>query len=147
MTDLLKRLQSAGGADRSLDQAIWCHVDSRHKPVGKDQYTFDDGQVRWRGFKPVPELTASLDAAIALVEECLPGWAIKAEGPTWRYRDQMRWNYLLKEPHKEPEPQSGYLPSVAPERQIFDGDHESPAIALLIALLRALETGGRGWVI
>lgn len=69
MDDLIRELEEGHGADRALDQAIWCVVDVRHKPVGKDNYTFDDGQMRWRGFKPVPQLTASLDACFALEQE------------------------------------------------------------------------------
>lgn len=130
MTDLLKRLQSATGADRKLDWEILSHVgwtdDRQFVGYGHGWVLFfknSKGEHRTEA----PEVSASLDAAIALVEEVLE--------------------------HKSPsiQLQIGKLLSFATiaafteanwAKSDHNGKHKSPAIALLIALLRALETGG-----
>ena len=85
MTDLINRLENAGGADRELDAEI-------AKALGASIRTTTINETRYQVFWPdrdevlqgddpdlLPELpayTASLDTAIALVGEVLPGWKL-----------------------------------------------------------------------
>jgi hypothetical protein len=92
---LIERLEKATGPDRELDAAIWAATLPRDG-VGIDGYGLpdgahyeyrpcEDGRVEMlvslngergvtRANRPSPEYTASLDAAVALVEKVLPGW-------------------------------------------------------------------------
>jgi len=100
-SDLITRLSKLDAPDREMDGEIWRYLMS--------------GEPRAVLHGPIPKLTASVDAAIALAARVLPGW-----------------NWLR------------------PERNIMAVHHEdhsitffavgaTPAIALLIALLRAKE--------
>ena len=60
MTELIERLEKATGPDRELDLAIWAACGGSGGP--------DNGFLDWR-----PALTASIDAALDLVERKLPG--------------------------------------------------------------------------
>jgi hypothetical protein len=74
-----------------------------------------------------PYYTASLDAAIALVERQLPGWRFKV-GQRMKMRFVASyWAVII--------PQEGRIP-------FFHGASETPALALLSALLRALIAKG-----
>lgn len=70
LPELLKRVEAASGPDRELDAAV---------EVALDQQTAD-GRARARYYSGYrddelpPPLTASIDAALALVEMVLPGW-------------------------------------------------------------------------
>lgn len=72
MTDLEKRLEEATGPDRELDARIYHFFGYIEIADPKD----------WLGMTPhgepvsISPLTASLDAALALVEERLPGWTM-----------------------------------------------------------------------
>ncbi len=125
-TDLIKRLQETDGADQELDVLIYCAVLPDYKPAAAGNITFDSREMWWRGFKPYPPLTASLDATLALVEEKLPGSARSLE-EYWRHGDVSQgiggWEAYI----------------FPPSGQSGDCSHLSPAIALLIALLRTLE--------
>jgi len=61
MTDILKRLKEATGSDRELDAAIFWKLFPGSKP---NLHTAMN----------IPDYTASIDAALALVERMLPGW-------------------------------------------------------------------------
>lgn len=93
LQELLERVEKADGPDRELDARIW-------KALNPDQQVlFDGGDVRtrrpaeygrladlpldgfgdWEGIAGhigAPCMTASVDAALALVETKLPGWSV-----------------------------------------------------------------------
>jgi hypothetical protein len=104
MHKLLKRVKAATGPDRELDDAI-CFA------------------LGWLG---APNLTESLEATIALVEEVLPGWVISHIGADAAGRPGalriMGWTAELSNGGTTVQGQSG-----------------DPVLALLIAALTALE--------
>lgn len=126
--NLLSRLQGLSAPDREVDALIWlqltpgatrkqwsyihtatqreCHVDETRNADGR--------------LTIVPELTASLDAAVALCERVLPGydWIVGHTNGGLTIHAQVGQNEM-----------------------VFG---ETPAIALLIALLRALEARDAG---
>lgn len=143
---LIERLKEAEGADRELDLLVWAHKEGarlRHYTV--EYYDNCETEVRaeyengdwvivghtmavgagakikvWHGFEDeLPKLTASLDAALALVEEC---------GQTVRY---ISWHRF------EPNPLVVHATVGLTQPEGKSGHHKSPAIALLIALLLA----------
>lgn len=115
LDDLLARVEAATGADRELDGAICRAVGDQ---VASDQIS---GFI-WRsgatgGWSDVPNLTASIDAVLALVERCLPGWE-------WSYHPDAGakvWASFFLGGHHE-----------------ACGDAETVPLAILSALLRAL---------
>lgn len=156
MSDLIAKLEKLEGPDREVDAEIvfdaFASPVGKHKedggPIGyiditdqpswnlglrfpgKDREWFSacrkqikgetllierDGSYVLMNSLRVPELTASLDAAIALVERVLPGW-------DWGRDDDQRM-YL-------------YPPNTD---ECLSARGATPAIALLIALLKAKE--------
>jgi len=114
--EIIERLEKLAGPSREMDAAI-------AKAFGEPHGYREDVHLESRSYTVIEEqakrYTASLDAAIALVERCLPGWDWKVQ--TWD--DQFAADL---EPHETSE--TGFLATGT-----------TPAIALLIALLRALE--------
>lgn len=126
MTDLLQRLRLAESGSRELDAAILCAVlPETYKAMPGDtkcvQKVSSDGS---RSFLhefssswTYPSPTASIDAALALVEEVLPGkgWSLQTAGDF------------------------GHGATI--DADIGDDpfvQHKSPAIAICLALLSAL---------
>jgi hypothetical protein len=130
---LLERVEAATGPDRELDYELalyekapdwrkrkpWKQTNGWAKPdVASTSWAvlFYDGG---GNALPVPQYTASLDAALALCERVLPGWVVQLE--TWR--DPAATARLA-------------------EWNIGEAEHEGHArtlpLALLAALLRAL---------
>jgi len=64
MTDIIKRLKEATGPDRELDCDIAISLDFI---ATREYWSYDYAQT-------VAHYTASIDAALALVERMLPGW-------------------------------------------------------------------------
>ena len=126
--NLLSRLQGLSAPDREVDALIWlqltpgatrkqwsyihtatqreCHVDETRNADGR--------------LTIVPELTASLDAAVALCERVLPGydWIVGHTNGGLTIHAQVGQNEM-----------------------VFG---ETPAIALIIAILTALEARENG---
>lgn len=70
MKDLITRIAAAAGPDRSLDVAV-------HEATGLPfamEYWSEASTEQTRNLNLVPRYTASLDAAVGLVERVLPGW-------------------------------------------------------------------------
>jgi len=116
--DILERLKSATAASRELDAEIAKAIGYQnvgHHDVGSPHLW------GWYGLSPdgdkvqIPPFTASIDAALALVERMLPGW---------KYEIRPRFAKLLN-PHKP--------------RSDASGMGDTPALAILIALFTALK--------
>lgn len=138
MTDLIQTLQSADAPSRELDAAI--HVAAANPQSKKAYFVLPKHDVleervakgcvweKERGFaytlRTAPPYTASLDSALALVAERLPGWTIARMSQD----DNGLWFVELRE---------GFATSYTKVKLV--GPVQSLAIALLIALLRALE--------
>jgi hypothetical protein len=133
MKALTNRLEQSTGPDRELDGHIfetlggaeWREAYRRvQEPCGCPHETaVHDAKDRF-----APRYTASIDATVALVERCLPGWSWECRASGTGDRGQATvWN-----------------PSRAPgnnqEQRAYNC--ASPAIALLTALFRALEAQG-----
>lgn len=114
MSDLLERVRAATGADRRLDAEIACALtDKDCRPLGRE------GRIEHvsKAFIVYAEpYTGSLDAALALVERKLPGedWAIGNVGGQC---------------------------VAAISRARYEASAPTPALALLAALLVAVEGG------
>lgn len=119
LATLVERVEAASGADRELDALLLPIFDPalqvRHNSV-------------WRGKLCCGSLadclqpyTASVDAALALVERVLPGW-----------------DYCLSKGSDEPA-----CASLAPSdsASVIEVEAHTPAVAILSALLRALTVG------
>jgi hypothetical protein len=127
--ELIERLEKLEGANREVNLAIFRHfhpeyddyVEGRggliHPNDSSDMR--EPADIRW------PAYTASLDAAIALVEKVRPGWSWECRASGTGDKGQATiWN-----PSKQPGRND--------EQRAYNC--ASPAIALLIALLRSLE--------
>jgi hypothetical protein len=132
LKSLLERVEKATGPDSALDVAIACTLlDARQHKA----WNAANG-LRPRGAPPLPDdvfwmrharpYTSSLDAALALVEEKLPGWD---------------WSLHFD----NGEALAGIQPPSEDGCNFSDCSGATPALALLHALLRALgqqDTGG-----
>lgn len=115
LAELLERVKAATGPDRMLDGALHVHF-SDGRLTEHDDFGWVKGP---RDIGEAPRLTASLDAALALVERVRPGSWIELTGPR---------KYLN-------------IPSPVPNYWRAEcgaiGWGASPALALLAALLTA----------
>ena len=136
VTDLITRLSKLDAPDREVDALIVAKLEphifdapgftpirpipSFHIDPQGDAIRFDGGGIMCLSYFPL--YTASVDAVIALTERVLPGWH-------WSIYDTDgvgRCNAQLERPDFT-------------GAEDFDGTGATPAIALLIALLRAKE--------
>jgi hypothetical protein len=127
LTELLERVEAASGADRELDALIACHFvfKSLRPATAADvilNYVPRPGDIKTdMGFLMADPYTASLDAALALVDRVLPGWCKSAVD-------------------LRPEPCEGYVWERGHVGNI-QGKAPTPALAVLAAMLRALGDG------
>ncbi len=88
LKELLELVENATGPDREIDADLFVAlinpewVTSKKDPgfAAADKRSFwPEGKARYitRDCKPAPQYTASIDAAVALVERMLPGWSIE----------------------------------------------------------------------
>lgn len=138
--EIIDRLEKAGVPDRELDAAIMRHVgDAPHEGPRPLQDWKYEGSGRWHlsefnqphpGYTILaPAYTASLDAAIALVEKMLPGWRWTVFGPHPDFTERFAHADLWKRD-----------PSVMITEPVSE-KAATPALALLLALFRAMESG------
>lgn len=113
LSSLIARVEVASGGDFDLDTDIAKRFGCHTIPIGD-------------GIREYPRVTSSIDAALTLVERLLPGWAAQClfAGNA---------NAVLL-----------YKPTVpfssAPRGDSGPLDRPTPALAILLALLKALET-------
>lgn len=128
--DIIERLEKADGPSRKLDRDI-AKAEKWYPDDIQDVGFYIDPAKGCRGgeiYTP-PAYTASLDAAIALVERMLPGWTTKHHTAD-STPGQQRWHFYVA---RHPADRDG---ARSPHEFCGIG---SPVIALLIALFRALE--------
>jgi hypothetical protein len=124
--DIRLRLAEAPGPDRNIDVLI---ARALFTVVDRSQITGVLGDLRivlppvkYGPYeKSIPPFTASLDAALALVEEKLPGWWGSVDFGDWG-DNPVRARLNLKENHAK-----------------ANGEGATPALAVLSALFAALE--------
>jgi len=134
LTSLVERVEGASGADREIDRQLAVAIDGfwiEHQEYRGARYCHldKDGRVSMPGQAGdmlVPAYTASVDAALALVERVLPGayWRLEALPPA------------LQEAYGAPFWASCGLPG---EQE--DAWGQEAASTLCAALLRALTVG------
>lgn len=116
MTDiggLLERVRNFDGTDETLEGDVFSAL------IGVDA---PDAAVWFGGGRSI---LMSVDRALALVERKLPGW-----------------KYGLHSHNRKPRLMRAYVVQSSPFRPMpFEGESESPALALLAALLSALSSG------
>lgn len=132
--NLPSRLKAATCGSRELDALLWCHIKGHtfvsylhsSRPHGRAiiKYTVEgepDNKAIFSDF--VPHFSTSLDAALALTQELLPDWKVGVcemwKTPGWKA------SVLQSEDFKE--------------LCRKEGVHDSAPIALILALLTALE--------
>lgn len=119
---LLERVKAATGPDRELDRAIGEHF-------GECDYS---GPAHHRPLSDwARPYTASIDAALALVERCLPGWVVLI--------DQYPSSWTVNIAH--------YKTGYGVWGDDFDATAKTGPLAILSALLHALDNqneAGRG---
>lgn len=135
LSDLITRVEGASGADRELDALIAAQfkiIAARLYGLA-DGYTYDfrvsddlvnvevwescgDGNDNRQLRRAPSPYTASVDAALSLLERVLPGW-------TWSIGNLRvgAQAYLMR----------------APGARMFEGKAPSPALALVLAILKA----------
>jgi hypothetical protein len=127
---ILERLRAATGPDRELDALIWLETTDgatrRESTVTSSTnlwppYTIDETRDATGRLITVPSYTASIDAALALVERMLPGAAYDMHKSDKGYSFSILRAYL--------------------DRPYFGG--ATPALAILTALFAALEAKER----
>ncbi len=153
LREIIERLERLEGPDREADTAIMgCFYVREKRHIGTMQ---DEG----RGWEPcldevwvdpdqatdtwvsthAKNFTASLDAAVALVEKVLPGWVVAALSNGTldpKYRDvrlYTGWRASLGRIGAE------ITPETVSGQDFATGTAPNPAIALLLALFKALE--------
>ena len=140
MTDikaLIERLEAAKGADMALDAAI-C-VLAQYGGQNSDGATNVRTDPDWEGdllfevgaeecCNPIPDITASLDAAVAFAERVLPGWVGMVN--------------ICYPRHVNGGCQVQLTASDACDDRCAEAVHKYAAISVLIATLRALQAQG-----
>lgn len=128
LADLLARVEKAEGPDRELDGALWLALECRpnHGQVFDPEYApylhVDPRGKEHPAIKEdAPPYTASLDAALALVERVLPGWD---------------WVLSSVDGHRA---SAEVTPPDWPVEALHYKTAKTPALALLAAMLKALE--------
>lgn len=114
LAEMLERVEKATGPDRELDGRIWCEIRGYPFIVWDGAgVAYKNPDLRHEDADRIPKVTASADAALALVEREFPGafWSLT-----------------------NIDPDSGFDATVGPHH----GDGASPALAILAALLSAL---------
>lgn len=129
LAELRERVRAATGPDRELDFALkrlWSDIAAR--------LTFKEA-IEAPGFT-LPPYTASVDAALALVERMLPGWAYNLQvirDVTTRTEQDAVADF--------------WLPSIRTKhlhRERFRANAQTLPLAILLALLDALLDSDRG---
>lgn len=161
---LIERVEAATGPDREIDAVVWRVVLMPQLPFYREfdgrvmldvRHGLGEGGPDWRHPSPYdqsrspPNYTASLDAALTLVERKLPGWcygtrtdAIWADHHRWAGKPV--WEALIANPGDS----DSYSPfcdhdGYTEDSEVileYDAKHCSPALALISALLRALKS-------
>lgn len=133
LAELIERVEALDGPDREVDALVEIELRrqqayqvglndeqrAKWRPVG-GKGEVEEGGARYHS----PVYTASLDAAVALVDRALPGsWYLIGKGKT-----------------RATEPLYGAQIMFGSDEVIGEGEHDaSPSIALVLATLKAME--------
>ncbi|MCH4542968.1 hypothetical protein [Ochrobactrum sp. A-1] len=115
ISEIITRLSKLDAPDREVDGEIWRYLMS--------------GEPRGVLHGPIPELTASIDAAIALAERVLLGWTFEHIG-----QDYIRARGLDNDVMPV-----GWTVEISDGAQTIQGQAPTLPLAICIAILRAKE--------
>lgn len=149
LSSLISRVEKATGPDRELDARIWAYF-AGVKYVGHNvpygdvhgrtqvEYTVPPKRTRMvTNFPQTPHaepVTTSVDAAISLVERVLPGWGWVVESNTHHIKA------CLNPEFGDPVGKYPHWAAVSNTSSRKFEDAATPAIALVLATLRALQS-------
>lgn len=135
---VIERLEKATGPDRELDARIHAIIElpSSDWEACEKSIISGDGLVTWHYLNKsqitarAPSYTASIDAAIALTERMLPGWA-----RVFKYlASQSAYVFLIEYERGE----DGLWWHNTGEHLKIKASHKTEPLALLLALFKAL---------
>lgn len=138
LSSLISRVEKATGPDRTIDVDVMNLLCPRSKNEAR-LFLGKQLETKWGGvgeiankttyFVEAPRLTTSVDAAISLAERVLPGWG---------------WG-ITHGSEKAEDVQGNVFPKAIPFPAHLDcyGYHAIPAIALVLATLRAFQSKGQ----
>ena len=126
LAELLKRVEAATGPDREIDELLtaWSVGAVREEDATFDHKPAYHRDGFWVSIGPIAPYTASIDAAVSLIEKRLPGWAWLVD-----------WIGMPDQPACHAEV---WLPGYRSQhlgRERWRGEAPTPALALLRALL------------
>ena len=137
ITSLIEKLEAASEGSRELDFWIWLALERDNTVVPQipasfqskrgDEFELYDANERcvgWVGFQVVPHYSLSIDAALALAERVLPGWAWNID----------RWGKMSRVTLNECDAEGWHK---SKHRRIEVAAEQPPALALCAAVLRA----------
>lgn len=136
LKELEAKLVAATGPSRELDGAIWMALEN---DVAMEQCSFKGmkyaghihtaaekkSHIKLASARSSPEFTFSIDAAVSLCARVLPKWQIDSIGQA----DKSFWFAVLRDGHPE---------NFSLERPISEHTHPNAALALCLAIIRAL---------
>ncbi len=144
--EIAERVEKATGPDEALDAEIWASatglpVKFWKNPVEGDPYWetieffYENGSPC---YMPVPSLSASLDAIMALIDRELPYWVTDvhtADGSPERYPV----NWSTRATRDEADAEIGYMHPSCPLFTFVESSSSTPALALCGAFCRAMD--------
>ena len=133
LTDLIARVEKLEGPDREVDDLIAVRV-ARMKPTTTYGHEVL-GNLREAPNRS-PLYTASLDAALALVERVLPGWGGMVDFGALMCGAAVHSADLWSPVREVGETEDGFPVDIRDEAR---GEAKTPALALILTLLRALQ--------
>jgi hypothetical protein len=125
LAGLIERVEAAAGPDRELDSAVFaaCGMHINPNPPSFEYGRWPEETADGSTFYRIDRITASIDAALALVERVLPGifWVI-GQGKTNSVEKLFGCQLLF-----------------GTEEIIGSGESDHAPLAILLALLKALQ--------
>lgn len=138
LAELERRVREATGGDRELDADLWWKFDERASEVatGMPRPLDHSKPMPRAGVRAMaPAYTTSLDAALALCERVLPGWAWSLSGPDPETDERLACAALAGAVRMV---KLDWDEAPVPDRDTHTAYAPTPALALLAAMLAAL---------
>lgn len=144
LRDLITRLEQAEGGSRELDAALWGLVDPRPlEQAGEGPAIYKRDPVDTIAFDAPPPFTSSVDSALALIGERLPGFHVENLGEM-RDSGTFTGHWLAQLGPRGPRLRLQGAITVESVMATFDGfepvSAPTPALALCLALCLALHS-------
>lgn len=147
LQNLLTRVEAAGGTDPTIDYDLalfegWTRHSDIDSPIYRSEINVwwaEPGSTSWSTVANPPKYTASIDAALALVEKLLPEFGTQVGHPIKSVRDYGWYASVFRE--RKPG-ETGWWPGHYSGNTDEEGHHiryyPTAPLAILAALLKAL---------